>query len=334
MTLIQYPSWKQTYEKGKRVVRVQSLLDPILLTVTNECWSEHKDVYQSLMGDFLRFLIDLETLEALFESRNKLLRILATLEFWNIVKAHNPFLNYPECPRHYQNLFRNHILPLLVRRSDYITNDLVNSDFSLDNQYVPEEMISCCDILHKYLFQKCSRYSCISTNTDLKSDFLTNHTICVTYIEGNNDRFVNFFQCYNLNAILNDDLNINEYARALKVAAAIYAIQTERLVDPFEIRPFSRIYFDEDFMNGLFNEAKFFLKSSIYKNEVIRAISCAIYDINDSTTHLHLLDSSDRLYSGYVFKHAKSAPDGKCSRIVVKYENGSVFFRGYIPDFH
>jgi hypothetical protein len=286
------------------------------------------------MVDFLNFLHDLETLEVLFESRNRLLRILATLEFWNLVKTNNPFLNYPESPRHYENLFRNHILPLLVRRTDYIENDAIDPDVSLTNQFIPSEMISCCNILLKCLFQKCPNFSCISTNTDLKSNFHVNN-ICLTYIEGNNDRFVNLFQCYNIKTILNDELNENDYIRALKIAATVFAIQTNRIVDPFDIRPFSEINFDNNFIHGLFNEADFFLKPPKYRKEVIRAISCAIYDINDHKTHLHLLSSSpDRLYSGYVYKHGKSAPDGKSSRILVKYEKSTIIFKYYIPDFH
>jgi hypothetical protein len=124
---------------------MRKYLDPVYLALSEEAWNTR--IYAEIFDSLNTLLTRIEEVEKSTGTLYQLVKFRLTEAFFALVYSNNPFKNEPEIQEFYTKLFKDKILPELLRRTEWCPNLCVllmenTQSCQFTNSLVPEDVLT------------------------------------------------------------------------------------------------------------------------------------------------------------------------------------------------
>lgn len=321
---------------------MRKYLDPVFLAISEEAWNTR--IYAEIFDSLNTLLDRIEKVEKSTGTLYQLVKFKLTEGLFSLVYSNNPFKNDPEIQEFYTKLFKDRILPEILRRAEWCPSLCTllkenSQSCQFINSFVSEDVLTEWNLLiEQCLSCDAPELLCLVSPIDYATKISDNETSSINQ---------KFLVINDVNMLFNVDdfvsakmLNESNRENSLKQAIAIFYNQsvTQRGWNPN--RHPQDYEFDDHFWQTIYR-SDLLKEDREYRERFINSMTQIVYDLDvDIRKHDYqgekiTVDSKKyKKSSADVFKMGRGSDDKRCSRIFYCKIKDKIHFYEFDPDRH
>jgi hypothetical protein len=322
---------------------MRKYLDPVYLALSEEAWNTR--IYAEIFDSLNTLLTRIEEVEKSTGTLYQLVKFRLTEAFFALVYSNNPFKNEPEIQEFYTKLFKDKILPELLRRTEwcpsFCTLLMENTQgCQFTNSLVPEDVLTEWNtLIGQCLSCDAQELLCLMSPLSYPTEIITtetssiNNKLCVT-----NDVEMLFDLADFVSAKMLTDANREE---CLKHAITIFYHHQSVIQGGWTPNLNPQNYeFDEHFWQTI-DRSDLLKEDREYRERFINSMTQIVYNLDlgirkhDYQGEKITVDGKKyKKSSADVFQMGRGTKDRRCSRIFYCKIKDKIHFYEFEPDHH